>query len=362
MPLALPASGNKSATLARDVGEPSTTTSRAVSALPASGNAGRVLVVDDVEGNARLVASVLEPDGYTVSWIGSGQAALAGITRNEPELILLDVMMPGLDGFETCRQLKSSAATRLIPVVLVTALRESSDRIRGIDAGADDFISKPFNPHELRARVRSLVRIKRYTDDLESADAMILSLAMTIEERDLMTDGHCQRLAGYANALGARIGLGDIELGALRRGGFLHDIGKVGIPDAVLLKRGPLTAGEYALMQSHTVIGDRLCGELRSLRAVRPIIRSHHERIDGSGYPDALRGDAISLLAQIIGIVDVYDAMTTERPYRKATTPAAACAELIREAESGRHRRDLVDAFVSLVRDDALPSVGGAQS
>ncbi len=259
------------------------------------------------------------------------------------------------------RVMAASAATRLIPVVLVTALRESSDRIRGIDAGADDFISKPFNPHELRARVRSLVRIKRYTDDLESADAMILSLAMTIEARDLMTDGHCQRLAGYANALGARIGLAENELGALRRGGFLHDIGKVGIPDAVLLKPGPLTADEYTLMQTHTVIGDRLCGELRSLRAVRPIIRSHHERLDGSGYPDGLRGDAIPLLAQIIGIVDVYDAMTTERPYRAPTTPAAACDELLHEAERGRHRRDLVDAFVSLVRDDDLPVAGGDQ-
>ena len=279
----------------------------AVSVSALRGHAGRVLVVDDVEGNVRLAASVLEPDGYIVSSASNGQAALAAITRNHPDLILLDVMMPGLDGFETCRQLKSSAATRLIPVVLITALRQSSDRIRGIDAGADDFISKPFNPPELRARVRSLVRIKRYTDDLESADAMILSLAMTIEARDLTTDGHCQRLAGYANALGIRIGLSDSDLGALRRGGFLHDIGKVGIPDAVLLKRGPLSAEEYALMQTHTIIGDRLCGELRSLRAVRPIIRSHHERLDGSGYPDGLRGDGIPLLAHIMGIVDVYD-------------------------------------------------------
>ena len=325
------------------------------------GQAGRVLVVDDVEGNARLAASVLEPEGYVVSWISSGQAALAHIDRDEPDLILLDVMMPGLDGFETCRQLKSRAATRLIPVVLITALRQSQDRIRGIEAGADDFISKPFNPHELRARVRSLVRIKHYTDDLESADAMIFSLAMTIEARDLMTDGHCQRLAGYAAALGERIGLGDAELAALRRGGFLHDIGKIGIPDAVLLKCGPLSADEYSLMQTHAVIGDRLCGELRSLRGVRPIIRSHHERLDGSGYPDGLRGEAIPLLAQIMGIVDVYDAMTTTRPYRQPTTPAAACDELLREAERGRHRPDLVDAFVSLVRGDDLPVMGGTQ-
>ena len=314
-----------------------------------------MLVVDDVEGNVRLAESVLEQDGYVVSSAVDGETALIDIHRHHPDLILLDVMMPGLDGFETCRQLKKDPATRLIPVVLVTALRDSRDRIRGIEAGADDFLSKPFNPHELRARVSSLVRIKRYTDDLESADAMILSLAMTIEARDASTNGHCQRLAAYASALGARIGLPDADLAALRRGGFLHDIGKVGIPDAVLLKRGPLSPDEYKVMQSHTLIGDRLCAELRSLRAVRPIVRSHHERLDGSGYPDALKGDAIPLLAHIMGIVDVFDAMTTERPYRRPTTPAAACDELIREAKRGRHGRELVDAFVSIVATGELP-------
>ncbi len=307
----------------------------------------------------RLAASVLEPDGYTVWSVSDGHAALAEIRRNHPDLILLDVMMPGLDGFETCRELKKDATTRLIPVVLVTALRDARDRIRGIESGADDFLSKPFNPHELRARVGSLVRIKRYTDDLESADAMILSLAMTIEARDASTDGHCQRLAAYASTLGARIGLSDADQSALRRGGYLHDIGKVGIPDAVLLKRGPLSPDEYKVMQSHTLIGDRLCGELRSLRAVRPIVRSHHERLDGSGYPDALKGDDIPLLAHIMGIVDVYDAMTTERPYRKPTTSSAACEELIREAGRGRHRRDLVDAFVALVSSGELPVIEG---
>jgi putative two-component system response regulator len=318
-----------------------------------------VLVVDDVEGNIRLVAAVLEPHGYVVSSATDGESALVEIRRSHPDLILLDVMMPGLDGFETCRQLKDDPETRLIPIVLVTALREPHNRIHGLEAGADDFISKPFNPHELRARVQSLVRLKRYTDDLDSADAMILSLALTIEARDLSTDGHCQRLAAYACAVGTRLGLSECELVTLRRGGFLHDIGKVGIPDAVLLKKGPLTPDEYKLMQSHTLIGDRLCGELRSLRAVRPIVRSHHERLDGSGYPDALVGDDIPLLAQIIGIVDVYDAMTTDRPYRRPTSISGACEELRLETRRGRHRRDLVEAFVSLVTRRELPAIGG---
>jgi len=158
-----------------------------------------------------------------------------------------------------------------------------------------------------------------------------------------------------ARADGRHLGLGDDDVAVLTRGGFLHDIGKVGIPDAILLKPARLTADEYATMQQHTIIGDRLCGELRSLREVRPIVRHHHERLDGSGYPDGLRGDAIPLFAQIIAIVDVFDALTTERPYKPALPVADACAELAREAGRGWHRPDLVEAFIHLVREGHLP-------
>jgi len=326
---------------------------RSRDAAPAS--AGRVLVVDDIEGNVQLVAALLERDGYFVTSASSGREALDAVARDRPDLILLDVMMPGLDGVDTCRELKSRDATRLTPVVLVTALQQTDHKIRGIEAGADDFITKPFNPHELRARVRSLVRIKRYTDDLDSAESVIVSLALTIEARDRYTDGHCQRLAAYAASLGERLGLDAEDVSTLRRGGFLHDIGKVGVPDALLLKPGRLTADEYELMKSHTVIGDRLCGELRSLAAVRPIVRSHHERCDGSGYPDGLSGDAIPLLAQIIGVVDVFDALTTARPYKNAVSSDDACEELRREAARGWRRRDIVDAFVALGREGGLP-------
>jgi putative two-component system response regulator len=244
---------------------------------------GRILVVDDIEQNRRLIASFLTRDGYDVRFADDGQAALDSIARDHPNLVLMDVMMPHVNGFDACLALKQNPATRLIPVVLITALQETEDRIRGLDAGADDFISKPVNPHELRARVRSLIRIKRYTDDLDSAESVILSLALTIEARDRYTEGHCQRLAAYASAVGRHIGLSDEDVAALTRGGFLHDIGKVGIPDAILLKAGRLTPDEYAVMKQHAVIGDRLCGELRSLRRVRPIVRHHHERRDGSG-------------------------------------------------------------------------------
>lgn len=190
--------------------------------------------------------------------------------------------------------------------------------------------------------------MKRYTDDLESAESVIVSLALTVEARDRYTEGHCERLAAGAVALGAMLGLGETDLAALGRGGFLHDVGKIGIPDAVLLKTGPLTRAEYALIQQHPEIGERLLGDLRSLAAVRPIVRHHHERLDGSGYPDGLRGDAIPLLAQIVSVVDVFDAMTSARPYRPAFPRETASAELLREKAAGRLNPTLVDAFLSI--------------
>jgi putative two-component system response regulator len=321
--------------------------------------AGHVLVVDDLEANRTLMASVLSREGYTVTFAADGRDALDVVSRHQPDLVLMDVVMPGLDGIAVCRAIKCDPRTRFVPVVLVTALQESEHKIRGIDAGADDFLSKPFNPHELRARVRSLLRIKRYTDDLDTAESVIVSLALTIEARDECTEGHCQRLAAYASTLGRHLGLGDDEIGALARGGFLHDIGKVGIPDAVLLKQGRLTRAEYDVMKQHALIGDRLCGELRSLRRVRPIVRHHHERLDGSGYPDGLRGDAIPLLAQIMAIVDVFDALTTARPYKKAVSFARAFDELLAEAARGWHRRELVESFIALDAGGRLGALAG---
>ena len=309
-----------------------------------------VLIVDDIEGNARLLESLLAPDSYDVRAACDGAEALRLIRTEPPDLVLMDVMMPHVDGFEACRAIKGDPDTRLIPVVLITSLSDSASRLRGIDVGADDFVSKPFNPHELRARVRSLLRIKYYTDDLDSAESVIVSLALTIEARDRTTDGHCQRLAQYASAMGRTLGLDEDDVSALRRGGFLHDVGKIGIPDAVLLKPGPLTSEEYQLMKPHTVIGERLCGDLRSLRKVRPIVRHHHERRDGSGYPDGLRGEAIPLLAQIIGVVDVFDAMTSDRPYHAAMPFAQAAEELRRQVARGWCRADLVATFLDQVR------------
>jgi cyclic di-GMP phosphodiesterase len=310
----------------------------------------RVLVVDDLEANAQGLAKLLTIEGYCVSTASNGSDALELIAREPPDIVLTDLVMPGLSGLDVCRHIKGNPATRLIPVVLITAFGDSDDRVEGINAGADDFLSKPINPTELKARVRSLIKLKRYTDELDSAESVIISLALTIEARDPYTEGHCERLATYAVALGGRLDLPKDDLAALHRGGFLHDVGKVGIPDAVLHKTSPLTAEEFEQMKLHTVIGDRLCGQLRSLRHVRPIVRHHHELLDGTGYPDGLKGDAIPLLAQIIGIVDVYDALTTDRPYRRKASDDEAFSALLQEVDKGWRRGDLVEQFIASVR------------
>ena len=317
-------------------------------------NAGKVVVVDDVEENLELISGVLERDGYDVRAARNGVEGLDLVLRERPDLVLTDVVMPLMNGFELCRRLKDDRDTRLIPVVLVTGLAERADRIAGINAGADDFLTKPFDAHELKARVRSLVRLKRFTDDLDRADSVILSLGLTVEARDRYTMGHCERMAHFGGAFGVHLELSDEEIAALHRGGYLHDVGKVGIPDAILMKSGPLEPGERALMQKHPVIGEGLCGELRLLRPVRPIIRWHHERLDGTGYPDRLRGDAIPLLAQIMGIVDVFDALTTDRVYRNRLSWEDACAVLQQEAARGWRNPHLVEEFILLCRTGRL--------
>jgi putative two-component system response regulator len=315
---------------------------------------GVILVVDDEQANRALLVRMLAAEGYQVHAAADGESALAELECHAPDIILLDVQMPGINGFEVCRRVKQNPATRLTPVVMVTGLEAREHRLEGINAGADDFIAKPFDAEELRARVRSLLRLKNYTDELDSAESVIMSLALTVEARDPYTDGHCQRLAAYATALGEALHLDADDLAALHRGGYLHDVGKVGIPDAVLLKPAKLTQTEFDLMKQHTVIGERLCGNLRSLAPVRSIVRHHHERLDGSGYPDGLCADAVPLLAQIVGIVDVYDAITTDRPYRAAASPEHAYAELSGDVAAGTRRRDLAEALIALGRSGQL--------
>lgn len=321
--------------------------------------ATRVMVVDDEPAVAEVLRRLLVKEGYSVDVFSNGQDALDALPTVKPHLVLCDVKMPGLTGIEVCRRMKQDPAYRLTPVVMVTGQAQRDARLAGLEAGADDFLAKPVDPQELLIRVRSLVRIKRYTDDLDSAASIIIAMALLIEARDGNTEGHCHRMANYATSLGRALNLGEEDLQALYRGGFLHDIGMLAIPDAVLKKSGPLDPEEFELMKSHTTVGDSLCGNLRSLESVRPIIRHHHERYDGSGYPDGLEGDEIPLVAQIMGLVDVYDAVTTRRPYQGPHTAQEAIGILRDQAARGWRRPDLVEAFATLVDSGRLKTFQG---
>jgi len=329
---------------------------------PASpARAGTVLVVDSLDANLRQLQHLLTDAGYAVSLARDGAEAIARIELARPDVVLMDVGMPHLDGFAACAELRQRSTTRLMPVVLMTSRYQPADRIRAIEVGADDFFVKPVDVVELCARLQALVRFKRYTDEVDSAESVILSLAMTVEARDACTDGHCQRLASYGVTLGRTLGLGEEDLAALYRGGYLHDLGKIATPDAILNKPGPLTPDEFEQIKLHPVVGEQLCGNLRVLSRVRPIVRHHHERLDGSGYPDGLVGDAIPLLAQIIGIVDVYDALTTWRPYREAYPQQVAFRHLREEVARGWRSANMVDAFIAAAMRGALDPPGGEQ-
>jgi putative two-component system response regulator len=313
-----------------------------------------VLVVDDEPSVASYLSRILLREGYAVDIALDGHTALTRVAEQPPDLILLDIVMPDLSGLEICRRLKNEPATRLTPIVLVSGLAEREQRLAGINAGADDFLGKPVDSLEVLSRVRSLLRVKRYTDDLDSAASIMMTIAVMIEAREGMAEGHCHRMANYATAVGRRLGLSSDELQSLHRGGFLHDIGMLAIPSPILSRPGSLEPEEYELIKSHPLIGESLIANLRSLRPIRPIVRHHHERLDGSGYPDALRGDAISVLAQIIGIVDVFEAVTAPRPYQPGKTVQEAVDVLRRQVQRGWRRDDLVESFVQVL-NEAFP-------
>ena len=304
-----------------------------------------ILVVDDEPANCELLEAFLQDSGYEVVVASDGRRSLDEFARIRPDLVLLDVQIPFVNGFEVCRRLKCHPEGRLVPVVLVTGLAATQDRVRGLEAGADDFLTKPVERSELLARVRSLLTRKAFTDELERAESVLFTLALSIEGKDPYTGRHCERLSDLCASLGHRIGLRTEEITALRRGGTVHDIGKVAVPDSILLKPGKLTPEEFRIMQQHPVIGERICAPLKSFRLVLPIIRHHHEKLDGTGYPDGLRGKEIPLTARILQIVDVYDALTTDRPYRRAFSIAEALNTMEGEVRRGWWDADLFDEF-----------------
>jgi len=305
----------------------------------------KVLVVDDHSVSRMTAVTLLNMEGYAVIEADGGAAAIELVRQQQPDIILLDVMMPGMDGFEVCQILKQDEHTRLIPIIFITALNDRRSRIRGIEVGADDFLSKPFDRVELVARVKSLVQQKLLNEDLDHAAQVLFSIASAIESRDPNTGDHCDRLVRLGKAFGEYLNLSRHQVRDLMWGGYLHDIGKVGIPDAVLLKKGKLTPDEWVIMKQHVLIGEKICQPLRSMQGVIPIIRHHHERWDGSGYPDELKGDAIPYLAQVFQILDIYDALTSERPYKKAFSCEEALSIMGEETKLGWRNPTLMKQF-----------------
>ena len=308
-----------------------------------------ILVVDDHRLNAELLREMLATRGYHASVVCSADAAEEQIRRTAPDLILLDVIMPGKTGYELCRQLKDDPETRLIPIVMITGLNAREDRLKSIEAGADDFLTKPVSPEELFARVKSSLKLKEFTDELETAESVLCTLGRSVEARDPYTEGHCERLAHNASDLGRYLDLDEESIIALRRGGYLHDLGKIAVPDEILKKGSNLTPAEWEIMKLHPVTGETICRPLKSLRLVLPIIRHHHEHTDGSGYPDGLRDREIPLLPRILQVVDIYDALRTARPYKPALPHEQAAITMREEAAAGLWDDDLVGEFFSML-------------
>lgn len=278
----------------------------------------RILVVDDDASVRTLLRRLLERAGYSVEEAATAEAGFATIRSAPPDLVFLDLQLPDRSGHSVLEELRSDPATRLLPVVMLTGFASSEEKVRAYELGVTDFLAKPFSPEELLPRVRSLVLLKQFADEHEHASTVILTLARTIEARDPYTAGHSGRVAEYAERVAVRMGVDEATLLDMRRGALFHDLGKVVIPDTVLLKPGPLTAEERVIIQRHPVVGAELLAPMRTMRKTIPIVRAHHERLDGSGYPDGIDGSALPLAIRIVTVADVFDALTTARAYRPA--------------------------------------------
>jgi putative two-component system response regulator len=309
-----------------------------------------ILVVEDDPRIRDILAGLLGALGYRLLVATSAEQALDVLNVVSPDLVLTDVHLGAMSGIELCARLKGDPRHELMPVVILTAIGDLQARVAGLAAGADDFFTKPVEFVELRTRLAALLRVKQLLGQLERAEAVITTLALTIEARDPYTLGHCDRLSGYAVAVGEALGLDAEMVRSLRLGGYLHDLGKIAVPDGILLKPGPLDRLELERIRAHPGAGSDLVLGLRSLELVRPIMRHHHERWDGSGYPDGLKGEAIPLGARIVSVVDVFDALHTDRPYKAALTRSDAVATLLRETDAGYWDPRIVDTFLDLLR------------
>ncbi|HLH38276.1 MAG TPA: HD domain-containing phosphohydrolase [Bryobacteraceae bacterium] len=332
------------------------------SVLEDAAQAPAILIVDDVDLNRRLLKAILKTANYRIFEAKRPSAAMAILEREKIDLVVIDLVIPEMSGPEFSRMLKNDRKTQLIPILMTTSVQGTENEVAGIESGADEFLLKPLQPSIVRSRVRAMLRNKALIDSLEEAETILFALAQSVEHRDKYTGMHCERLASYSIALGRALGLPRQDQLALYRGGYLHDIGKIGIPDSILFKRGLLTDEEWQAMRLHTIRGEEICRPMKTLAPVLPIIRSHHERWDGTGYPDRLAGEEIPLLARILQVADIYDALTTARPYKPAFTHQHAVEIMLEEARRGWRDPELVPLFAEICQKPYVDELNPAAS
>ena len=310
-----------------------------------------ILIVDDLNIHLELMEAIFEKEGCHVVTAHNADEALRLLEKSSPDLAILDVMMPGMSGYDLCKRLKEKSGARFFPIVLVTSLSELEDKIAGIEAGADDFITKPFKSIELTTKVRSLLKFKKLQEELDHSESVILTLAVALESKDPYTKGHSERVGNFSAEFAAFIGLPEKEQVIIRKAGIIHDIGKIGIGDHILHKSSILTKEEVIFIEQHAVIGEKICRPLHSLSVILPIIRHHHERWDGEGFPDGLKGEQIPVMARILSIVDTFDAMVSERPYRKPISVKKALKKMEEEENFGQWDPGLLEKFIEMMRE-----------
>lgn len=319
---------------------------------------GRILIVDDDVEIRAVLRKLLFNSGYAVEEAGTAEEATEKLRDVEFDLVLLDLGLPDRSGHEVLEAIRSDPATRLLPVVVLTGNATKEEKLRAIREGVTDFIAKPFSAEELVPRVRSLVMLKHFSDEHEHAERVILTLARTIDARDPYTAGHSGRVAEYADRIGARVGIDPVARLEMRRGALFHDLGKIVIPDAILRKPGALTADERLVIEQHPVVGHELLSPMRTMRKTLPVVYSHHERLDGSGYPDGLSGNDLSMSVRIVTVSDVFDALTSDRAYREALKVETAFEILYEGVSKGWWDHDVVEELRGVIAEHGVIGSG----
>jgi len=308
-----------------------------------------ILVVDDVQSNLELMEAVFIREGFKVYTALNSSEALDIFGNCSIDLAVLDVMMPVVDGFELCRNLKEMSGKRFFPVILLTALSDRKSIIKGIESGADDFISKPFDSSELIIKMKSLLKLKTLNEELDHSENIIMTLAVAMEARDPYTRGHSTRVSKLSADFVTFLGLMEQDKKEMEKAGILHDIGKICLSESLLRKPGPLTKEEVEMIKTHALLGEELCRPLFSMQKILPAIRHHHERWDGEGFPDGLAGQDIPIMARMLSIIDSFDAMVSVRPYRDRRSVTVTLTTMRSEQYSGQWDSELVGYFLEMM-------------